>query len=282
LIITTQSPNTNSFHTCTAIAMAFFRPHVYSAPYTQHQPEAEPSFHGLFRLLEDWDNHHNASSTPATKDSNTSEASRPRKRQHLLSRSQQPEHKEEPIFTPRFDVKETESAYELYGDLPGVAKDVVNIEFRDPQTLVVSGHVERDSFSLEKNNRPTGSEDEDAVMISHHENEHDEHSETASQRSLQATVEDDTEDSPAGTAAKDNTSKTVATITKPKTTTQPQAQQPKSKYWISERPHGSFSRTFAFPERLDLDGVKASLENGVLALVVPKARKYEAKRISVL
>lgn len=272
--------------------MAFFRPHVYSAPYTQHQPEAEPSFHGLFRLLEDWDNHHNnTSSTPAAKDSsnnnsNNSEAVHPRKRQHLLSRLQQSEHKEELVFTPRFDVKETESTYELHGDLPGVAKDAVNIEFTDPQTLVVSGRVERSSLSPENNNRRlTGPEDEDAVMVTHHENEHghDDRSETSSQRSFQATVEDDTEDSPARTAAKDNVSKTVATTTaKPKTTPQPQAQQPNSKYWISERPHGNFSRTFAFPERLDLDGVTASLENGVLALVVPKARKYEAKRISVL
>lgn len=290
--------------------MAFFRPHVYSAPYTQQpQPDAEPSFHSLFRLLEDWDNHRNASTTATAANhsnsvGNAETASHPRKRQHLLSRSQQQQPAEpEPVFMPRFDVKETESAYELYGDLPGISKEAINIEFSDPQTLVVSGRVERPSFSpspKKKNSTgtiTTGIEDEDAVMISHHENEHgDEHSETCSQRSFQATVEDDVEESssPAGTAAakgnkNSSSDKTMATTTNnvtanSKTAPQPQQapQEPKHKYWISERPYGNFTRTFAFPERLDIDNVAAGLENGVLALVVPKARKYEAKRIRVL
>ncbi|KAH7034914.1 HSP20-like chaperone [Microdochium trichocladiopsis] len=273
--------------------MAFFRPHVYSAPYAQPEPAAEPSFHGLFRLLEDWDNHHSsnaAASTGSNNNSSSNSHNHPRKRPHLS----RPQHKE-PIFTPRFDVKETESTYELFGDLPGVKKQDINIEFSDPQTLVVSGRVERtpaaadapSSKNLLTSDSHSDHDDDDAVMISHHE---DEHAETSSQRSFRATVEDDTEETgttstPAATSKKSEQHATASTAEKQDLEQQQQQQQPKTpatKFWISERPHGTFSRTFAFPERLDLDGVTAGLENGVLSLVVPKARKYEAKRISLL
>ena len=47
-------------------------------------------------------------------------------------------------FTPRFDVCETEDAYYLEGDLPGVSdKKTIGIEFSDERTLLVRGKVER-------------------------------------------------------------------------------------------------------------------------------------------
>ncbi|KAJ1331389.1 Hsp20 family protein [Microdochium nivale] len=307
---------------------ALFSPRVfspYAPPHHSQQPTAsEPSFHGLFRLLEDWDNHHNNNNSNANNTDNTAAAQsstavaggkqqqhgqvqqpQPHKQQQGLTRRQLQQQPEPSVFTPRFDVRETDAAYELFGDLPGVAKGDISIEFSDPQTLVVRGHVERlrsspvpAAASTTANGSPNGNDDgaeehDDAVMIADHR------SETSSQRSFQATVEEDKEEDQdnkergGATAANpaagaDDQSKTVATTNTTPTTAaekqqQPQRHQPTAhRYWIAERPTGSFARTFAFPERLDIDRVTASLRDGVLALVAPKAKRYEARRITLL
>jgi HSP20 family molecular chaperone IbpA len=46
-------------------------------------------------------------------------------------------------FYPKFDITEEGSTYTLQGELPGVDPKNVDIEFTDPQTLVISGHSER-------------------------------------------------------------------------------------------------------------------------------------------
>lgn len=47
-------------------------------------------------------------------------------------------------FSPNFDVHETENAYILEGELPGLSdKNALHLEFTDSQTLLVRGHVER-------------------------------------------------------------------------------------------------------------------------------------------
>ncbi|KAK9480514.1 HSP20-like chaperone [Lipomyces japonicus] len=46
-------------------------------------------------------------------------------------------------FRPNFDVKETDKSFLLEGELPGLDKDQVDIEFVDNHTLTVKGHVER-------------------------------------------------------------------------------------------------------------------------------------------
>jgi HSP20 family molecular chaperone IbpA len=40
---------------------------------------------------------------------------------------------------------------------------------------------------------------------------------------------------------------------------------------VSERQVGQFERTFTFLAKVDQDGVKASLNHGILSIVVPKA-----------
>lgn len=59
------------------------------------------------------------------------------------------------------------------------------------------------------------------------------------------------------------------------------AQQSSEKYWVSERSHGGFARTFSFPTSVDQDHVQASLKNGVLSVVVPKPRKPEGRKITI-
>jgi len=47
-------------------------------------------------------------------------------------------------FTPRFDVRETEDAYHLDGELPGVDQKNIEIEFSDAHNLIVKGRTERE------------------------------------------------------------------------------------------------------------------------------------------
>lgn len=47
-------------------------------------------------------------------------------------------------FTPKFDVRELPTAYELHGDLPGIAQKDIDIEFQDAQTLSIRGRTQRE------------------------------------------------------------------------------------------------------------------------------------------
>ncbi|KAI1498842.1 HSP20-like chaperone [Biscogniauxia marginata] len=233
---------------------------------------SEPNFTGLFRLIDDCYAHQNSDGSY----------------QQGLQRHV-PRHV--PTFTPKFDVKETENNYELHGELPGIEKKDVQIEFTDPQTIVVRGRVERSYTAgtppaglLEK--KPDemsgaiteGGNGDDAVVVDREE--HD----TASNKSFQATVEDANED---GKTTTTTTGGTGAQATPSTTTTVDKKQQgnkpaaPAAKYWVSERSVGEFSRSFAFPTRVASENVSASLENGILTVVVPKAKKHESRRIAI-
>ena len=43
------------------------------------------------------------------------------------------------FWHPKFDISESRDGYELHGELPGMKKDDIHIEFPEPQTLVVRG-----------------------------------------------------------------------------------------------------------------------------------------------
>lgn len=45
------------------------------------------------------------------------------------------------------------------------------------------------------------------------------------------------------------------------------------------RPVGSFRRTFVLPDDIDGDATKASFENGVLSLMLPKAEPVDSSRL---
>lgn len=57
--------------------------------------------------------------------------------------------------------------------------------------------------------------------------------------------------------------------------------QASHRFWASERSIGEFQRTFSFPGRVDQNAVKASLKNGILSIVVPKANASASKKITV-
>merc|ERR1712007_134991 len=152
-------------------------------------------------------------------------------------------------FNPRFDLKETKEAYSLEGELPGIDQKDLNIEFTDEHTLTIKGRTER---HVESGRRAEASvEGEEKAAI-----EGAPASETSSVKSHQPSVEDE---EPAKT----------------------EPEQPQQQYWISERSVGEFSRSFNFPARVNQNAVRASLKNGILSVVVPKAPAPESRRINI-
>ncbi|KAF4555248.1 Hsp20-like protein [Elsinoe fawcettii] len=160
-------------------------------------------------------------------------------------------------FQPRFDVKESKEAYELEGELPGIDQKDVSIEFTDPQTLQIRGRTEK---TYESGTRPAAIEGQEQGRITDGEKYH------------KPSVEDETTMSGANPDAKESTG--VSTETK-------QQEEPTHRYWVSERSVGEFSRSFNFPTRVDQEKVKASLKNGVLSILVPKASAPVSRRINI-
>lgn len=151
------------------------------------------------------------------------------------------------FFAPKFDVKETTQAYELQGELPGIAQKDITIEFADENTLTIKGRTEH---RREQGNAPTSTD----------------------QQGLQQTQQPN-----------DATSTELATTASPddKQISKPTANN--HTYWVSERSVGEFSRSFSFPNRVDQEHVKASLKHGILSVVVPKMTKPQpsTRRITV-
>lgn len=145
-------------------------------------------------------------------------------------------------FAPRFDVRESKDAYHLDGELPGIAQKDIEIEFSDPQTLNIKGRAVREYHSGNADNETTPKP---------------------------ASVEDEAESSE--TAVQKSSDKKEVS----------KSGQHQFKYWVSERSVGEFHRSFNFPSRVDQDGVKASLKNGVLSVVVPKAAPPTSRKISI-
>ncbi|KAJ4314859.1 hypothetical protein N0V94_006237 [Neodidymelliopsis sp. IMI 364377] len=166
-------------------------------------------------------------------------------------------------FTPKFDVKETKEAYELHGELPGVDQKNVNIEWTDNNTLTISGKHEH---VREEGQRPTG------FIEGGEEQKQIESPGSKDEKAHQPRVEDESAESA-------NKGSQVAKQSEQQQVTKQES--PKHKYWVSERSVGSFHRSFAFPARVDQDAVKASLKNGILSIVVPKAAAPQSRKVNI-
>ena len=200
------------------------------------------SFTPLFRLLDDFDCYSRSTQRPH--------------RNHLKS------------FNPKFDVKELPQFYELHGELAGVDQNDVELEFTDSQTLSIRGRSNR---SYESDTRPAGvvdASDVSATTIV-------EGGEVNEHKSHQATVEDENAPKETQEAMESEPMSAEAKGAEEKAATE------QSRYWVSERSVGEFSRSFSFPVRVDQDSVRASMKNGVLSIVVPKAKKAESRKITI-
>ena len=261
-------------------------------------PAPELSFTPLFSLLSDLDNYSREVQRPQP--SSRRQVHRQPQRRPAFT----------PTFNPRFDVRETEIAYELHGELPGLERENVNIEFTEPQTLLIRGRVERNYGVESPESNSTTAEEKEEIESSPTSDptttetatkvasEPTNPEKTPSRRSsYQATVEDDPEDenytpsSTPATSPKTEAAKPVTPqpeeqkqVTKPApaTTSAPATTQQQPRYFRRwERSVGEFSRTFTFPSRVDYDGVSARLDNGILTVSVPKARALVARRIVI-
>lgn len=115
-----------------------------------------------------------------------------------------------------------------------------------------------------------------------------------SHRSYQATVEDDFEDLGAETSSLVSASSGTSTPAEPTEPTEPKgkekaveepeksALQQLQQTEEQERVHGSFERTFRFPERFDAANVSASFKEGTLKITVPRAQTPQTRRVAIL
>ncbi|RII13636.1 hypothetical protein CUC08_Gglean004406 [Alternaria sp. MG1] len=190
-----------------------------------------------------------------------------------------------------FQVNPVEQGWQVDGDIHGFNQDNINIEVIDEQTLKIAGNTHWQSEPSQPQAQQPQIEAEPTV------------SDTASQKSYQATVEDDFEDlaadfpnsrpssptEPREPKGKEkaveepaSTETAVATQPQPEAPVQQQQPQPQEQSQQQERIHGSFERTFRFPERIDAANVGASFKDGVLRVTVPRAQKVQVRRIAIL
>jgi HSP20 family molecular chaperone IbpA len=170
-------------------------------------------------------------------------------------------------------VRETTQAYELYGELPGISKENVHIEFSDPQTLVVRGKTERAYTAGTSPSAPIESTPSTETVA--------EKEQSSRRNSHQATVEDEdvaSEHESGFEVVTSEEEKKAEEKTQEKT---PQKPVDKAKYWLTERSIGEFSRSFHFPSFVEHEAVSASFQDGVLSITIPKAKKLETRRITV-
>jgi len=184
-------------------------------------------------------------------------------------------------FQPRFDVKENKDSYELQGELPGVQRENLSIEFTDHHTLSIKGRTEthREEGARPGQQIEAASPSSTTAAAIETPATSDAMSETGSNYH-KASVED--EDAPRTAAASEVAATPAQTVASPaQPAVQSQQSTPSARYWISERSTGSFARSFQFPSRVDQDNVRASLANGILSIIIPKSTIPQSRRINV-
>jgi len=163
------------------------------------------------------------------------------------------------VFSPHFDLRETKTAYELHGELPGVGQKDVNIEFTDDSTLTIRGHTER-SYTSGIPPRQLQS-----ASISGHITE--------------GGVSEDHKSQSSDTTAARTDSREVAKNAD--TDNENHSSEHETRFWVSERSIGDFQRSFKMPTSVDKDNVKASLNDGILHILVPKRSQPAPRKIEL-
>ncbi|KAL1897044.1 hypothetical protein Sste5346_004249 [Sporothrix stenoceras] len=281
---------------------------------------ADNAFTNIFQLINDIDSYQREASPAATP------ACKPQPAQAQPQRVCKPRHEHHHRrsvgglnglfggvsrpFNPRFDVRETEHTYELHGELAGVDRNNVNLEFTEPQTLVISGNVERNysTASPAAVAAPAATAVPEAIADTHSEfdednilpdgartpadedepfTEIDAPRSPSPARSHRATVTDEATEDALERGEDVTNEKAAAEVADPAESVPEEAETapqqpaaPTERYWFQERAVGEFKRVFNFPVPVDEASVRASLENGILNVSIPKAKR-ETRRIVV-
>ncbi|KAI9480988.1 MAG: HSP20-like chaperone [Benjaminiella poitrasii] len=145
---------------------------------------------------------------------------------------------------PATDMVETPDTYELHAEVPGYDKKDIKIEMPDNHTLVLSGSTQKETT--------TGP----------------------------ATTDDNKKEETKDSKSKVNEGEQQA-LQKKDDQNQQVSQHSAPDWWVNERISGSFSRSFTFPAPIDQEKIKASYENGILKVVIPKTSKNQSRIISI-
>ncbi|KAB2580813.1 30 kDa heat shock protein [Lasiodiplodia theobromae] len=167
-------------------------------------------------------------------------------------------------LAPDFDVRETESAFYLEGELPGVAdRGAVRLDWIDRRTLSIDAKIEkvdleaewgllrpirvgnkprRPSVSASTSGSSTCSEDNMVVDEQQQQQQQEQQDEDVKMASLEA-----------------------------------QPSKPLVREWLSERRVGHYQRTFTFPTDVDASAIRARLGQGLLRVLVPKVVRTGAR-----
>ncbi|KAJ1332601.1 hypothetical protein BSLG_008230 [Batrachochytrium salamandrivorans] len=144
---------------------------------------------------------------------------------------------------PLMDVHETEQAYVVSAEVPGVPRNSLNCEVVHGDTLVISGKfiagADKGASEVAPDNVNVGSDNAAAGSDSITDTDHNQ--DRASAGEIETTAEK------GGKAVLDN-----ATM------------------HTNERVYGSFRRSISFASRIDAAKLKATLKDGVLTVQIPK------------
>lgn len=212
------------------------------------------------------------------------------------------------IARAHFNVHEVKDGYQVDGEIAGFQQEHIDIEVTDDNTLRVTGDTDRkveqpQAAAPEEagtTETPVQEEAMDGVTLNEPEVQSERpasptHSDSGSHKSYQATVEDDFEDvgaefsstvsvasdAPAEPKGKGKERAVEPTETAVQQQIQPEVPAAQEQPEEPQRFQGSFERIFRFPERIDANSVKASLQNGLLSITVPKAKAPEVKKIVI-
>lgn len=159
---------------------------------------------------------------------------------------------------PRVDIKEGPKAYRLEAEVPGFRKSDLSIEFTDPRTLRIAGkrQVKQSSTSEAEDNTGPQTVNENS-------------------NTLYAKAPEPTE-----SVEPNTTDKAVAEAQSKEV----EAVEIEEDYQVVETDRDqeiTFSRQWRLPEPVDQDAVKASLDHGILSVVLPKLKAEAARKVVI-
>lgn len=176
-------------------------------------------------------------------------------------------------FIPRFDLEEDSQLYYLYGEIPGSRVDDITIEPRDKNILVIYGTTRRNEVELGSQNKNNDILMRSPTQVASTGNNQEVELEPSALLDKPSRVPPHSHHhTPGGTTS-------YIEATSPSKANH----RPTRKILLNERLVGDFHRTFALPTPIVEESIRATLEDGVLTVLIPKINGIErAKRIPIM
>lgn len=223
---------------------------------------SDPNFTTLFRLLDDFDTY--------SREVSGSQDSDPSHQRHYPSRIQHGSSgggsgrwgRNRRGVNPRFDIRETKDAYELYGEVPGADRSDIHIELTEPNMLLIYGRVDRD-YALAPGSEEEGTEQGEKKKEG--EGGGNEKGDKGKEKAEGGEGSNETE------GEKKTGNKKGGKL----------KEDPSVRFFLRERHVGEFAREFAFPGTLQEFDIEATLEKGILKVVAPKQQPAKGRKIEI-